>query len=273
MTIDYVYSIGSCEAMASTTITVNESPTATLPTIGPFCEGEDPVTITATVSPAGGTGVWIGATEQTETSAVFTPGAVGSGSLMFTYTFNGCEVKEEAIIQIVAKPEATLLPIQALTAGGEDVELIAEVSPNGGGGAWLNALELSETSASFTPIVEGVFTIKYVYDFGGCQSDTVSIQIEVVEPKEVLIPNGLSPNNDGKNDQWEISGLSQFDDLAITIFNRWGDVVYSQYGKYNDDWGGQSNNGKDLPVGAYFYIIKSGSDASVNYSGNVSILK
>ena len=64
-----------------------------------------------------------------------------------------------------------------------------------------------------------------------------------------LIPEGISPNNDGYNDRFELRG---YDVKSLKIYNRYGKLVFSQ-SNYADDWEGQSNDGKKLPVGTYFY--------------------
>lgn len=68
------------------------------------------------------------------------------------------------------------------------------------------------------------------------------------------IPNGISPNGDGFNDAFDLSkhGVS-----SIKIFNRNGSEVYTFNGLYTNQWMGQSNNGKLLPSGTYYYVIQS----------------
>ena len=41
---------------------------------------------------------------------------------------------------------------------------------------------------------------------------------------------------------------------SLKVFNRLGTLVYSKK-NYLNEWRGQSNNGKLLPVGTYFYVI------------------
>lgn len=78
---------------------------------------------------------------------------------------------------------------------------------------------------------------------------------------KIFIPEGFSPNGDGKNDLFVIpqGGLTPLD---LEIFNRWGNVVYKST-NYINDWNGRSNKGlyigQDLPVGTYYYIV--------NYNG------
>ena len=64
-----------------------------------------------------------------------------------------------------------------------------------------------------------------------------------------LIPEGISPNNDGYNDRFELKG---YDVKSLKIYNRYGKLVFSTT-NYNDSWEGESNEGNKLPVGTYFY--------------------
>ena len=66
------------------------------------------------------------------------------------------------------------------------------------------------------------------------------------------IPKGISPNGDGKNDSFDLSGLQV---RKISIFNRYGTVVYDQ-SNYTNQWHGQSNKGDELPDGTYFYSFE-----------------
>jgi gliding motility-associated-like protein len=63
------------------------------------------------------------------------------------------------------------------------------------------------------------------------------------------IPEGISPNGDGYNDTFILNGYNV---NTLYIYNRYGKVVYNT-NNYNNDWAGQSNEGKKLPVGTYFY--------------------
>ncbi|HEX8549702.1 MAG TPA: gliding motility-associated C-terminal domain-containing protein, partial [Cytophagaceae bacterium] len=72
-------------------------------------------------------------------------------------------------------------------------------------------------------------------------------------PKEGLsldmIPNAISPNNDGKNDVWDIDNIEKYDN-EVTIFNQWDNKVYYKRGYTNDF------SGENLPDGQYYYLIK-----------------
>jgi gliding motility-associated-like protein len=70
----------------------------------------------------------------------------------------------------------------------------------------------------------------------------------------------VSPNDDGINDTFTIEGIEAFNN-ELTIFNRWGSVVY-KIDNYKNDWDGVANvkhviqRHKKVPVGTYYYILK-----------------
>lgn len=73
----------------------------------------------------------------------------------------------------------------------------------------------------------------------------------------VNIPNTITPNDDGINDLWRIAGISDFPQCQVTVYTRWGQVVYKDIG-YAQPWDG-TNRGKRLPTAAYYYVIELNS--------------
>ena len=93
---------------------------------------------------------------------------------------------------------------------------------------------------------------------------------------QVQVPNTFTPNGDGVNDTWKIKSIEAFKNNSIEIFNRTGQVVYSNI-SYSNSWNGTSTDGRDLPAGTYFYVIKL-NDARLTtgentLSGNVTIVR
>jgi gliding motility-associated-like protein len=87
------------------------------------------------------------------------------------------------------------------------------------------------------------------------------IPSEVV-PSDVSIPTGFSPNNDGANDTWTISGLENYPNATINVFNRWGQLLF-EGGPSNPTWNG-SYLGELLPTADYYYIIDLGEGSKYN---------
>ena len=108
-------------------------------------------------------------------------------------------------------------------------------------------------------------------DFMGYATITLTIQddgspvlynsaviVLIVEPK-FEFSQAISPNGDGINDFLTITGIDRFPDNTLTIFNRWGDIVYLKkgYDNLNNVWEGRTETTGDfVPEGTYFYILE-----------------
>lgn len=95
-------------------------------------------------------------------------------------------------------------------------------------------------------------------DFCGDYCDTVHVTIKI-NTTELIFPEFISPNKDGANDTWVITGLENYPDHEVIIMNRWGDVLYTAK-PYGNDWSGQSNTGLvmingSVTDGTYFFVF------------------
>ncbi|KAF2336918.1 PKD domain-containing protein [Flavobacterium daemonense] len=87
-----------------------------------------------------------------------------------------------------------------------------------------------------------------------------------VKPSCLKIWNEFSPNDDGQNDTFYIDCITQYPNNELSIFNRWGNIVYFKKG-YDNTWDGkEKGSAKTLPEGTYFYILDLG-DGSEKTSG------
>lgn len=76
-----------------------------------------------------------------------------------------------------------------------------------------------------------------------------------MEQNDCKIAQGLSPNQDGLNDNFDLSCLADRTGIAnLEIFNRNGLLVYEK-ANYRDEFVGQTSSGDDLVTGTYFYVI------------------
>ncbi len=130
-----------------------------------------------------------------------------------------------------------------------------------------------DLSCSFCPDPEATPSITTVYSVeistvDGC-ADTLQVEIRVDE--EVIVPDVISPNDDGMNDNWIIPHIENFPFNRLTIVNRWGDVVFSA-NPYTNNWGG-TLNGKPLPQGTYYYLLETDVNINNPKKGTITILK
>jgi gliding motility-associated-like protein len=105
-----------------------------------------------------------------------------------------------------------------------------------------------QSSLTLPVLTSGLYEIQVTNNLTGCTS---TAEQEVIELESCVIPQGISPNGDGRNDTFD---LSSYDVDKLEIFNRNGTLVYSKR-NYTNEWFGQSNDGDELPVGVYFYTM------------------
>jgi len=114
-----------------------------------------------------------------------------------------------------------------------------------------------------------------VEDLDNCVDiDTLKITVdERLTDETPFIPSGISPNGDNVNDYWYIRWLYRYPDNEVTILNRWGDVMYKT-SNYQNDWYG-TYNGKQLPDGTYFYILRifENGEETQTYNGPITIIE
>ncbi len=94
---------------------------------------------------------------------------------------------------------------------------------------------------------------------GGCGRAFVRVRV-LCDGLKVF--NGFSPNGDGQNDVFFIEGLNFFPNTSVTVYDRWGNSVYTSK-DYKNDWNGTFKGGI-VPDGTYFYLIRTENGDSFN---------
>ena len=132
-------------------------------------------------------------------------------------------------------------------------------------------------STFFTPTYNATYTVVGI-DSNNCEGThqvTITLDTCFSEPFTINIPNVFTPNNDGNNDGFYISGTS-FIMNSITIFNRWGEVVFKT--NFSNAWDGRLSSGQLAPDGTYYYFIDinaydNGIFTQKIYKGNLSLFR
>ncbi|MEM1119908.1 MAG: gliding motility-associated C-terminal domain-containing protein, partial [Bacteroidota bacterium] len=150
------------------------------------------------------------------------------------------------------------------------------------------------SAATLTPLAEGVYefstparyfgTQQFQYEVCNmscsnlCSVATVRVVVKPGEDVDTTntIPNAITPNGDGMNDMLQVDELIfdafGFPQSEMVIFNRWGDIVF-RASPYNNDWQGQGNDGRDLPEGTYYYVLRLDISEGEVMKGDVTILR
>lgn len=110
----------------------------------------------------------------------------------------------------------------------------------------------SSDESPFTTYASGgtYSVVQTVYNNHGCV-DTTLKTVLVRDNLIAFVPSAFSPNGDGSNDLFNVSGLG-FAKVTCTIFNRWGEKIFE-----SDNFTGWNGMYKDelVPSGIYVYMI------------------
>jgi gliding motility-associated-like protein len=116
----------------------------------------------------------------------------------------------------------------------------------------------------------GTFVVMLVaLNAGGC-SDTAYQTVVVNDFYTIYIPNSFTPNGDGINDYFSISGFG-IKTFSINVFNRQGAIVYTSKNS-NFVWDGKDTNGSLLMEGNYVYQIEVKDVLNKSHTINGSLL-
>jgi gliding motility-associated-like protein len=124
---------------------------------------------------------------------------------------------------------------------------------------------VNDPATRVTGLANGINILRWTTSNGVCIQTSDTMQIEV---RTLIIPTGYSPNGDGTNDNFVIEGLSEYSNVKLEVFNRWGNQVYIS-GDYKNDWNGVGMGGEILPDDIYYFVMKL-EDGTV-FTGYVSL--
>lgn len=107
-----------------------------------------------------------------------------------------------------------------------------------------------------TPLSDIIYKV-VATDSAGCKTDGF-VKITIIDPTDIYVPTGFTPNSDGKNDM-----LKPFYPLTtqlkeFSIYNRWGEKVYSTSNR-GEGWNGKIN-GKEQQTSLYVWIFNATDD-------------
>ena len=109
-------------------------------------------------------------------------------------------------------------------------------------------------------------------DSHGCIS-TASVKIDLIYP-QMFVPDAFTPNGDGLNDVFRMGSTGYYKLVEMSVFNRWGNMVYHATGSENKGWDG-TYNGAPQDIGVYnYFLIASRPDGTLeSYKGTVTLIR
>jgi gliding motility-associated-like protein len=128
----------------------------------------------------------------------------------------------------------------------------------------------SSHAATFEVKQPGTYWVRaYVAEYDVYSSDTIVITQgdENFCNPPLTIPNVITPNGDGANDNFVIQNAESYN-ITLQIYNRWGRMIYENTNYQNDF------SCKTCAAGVYYYVIKAKSKRNgreKEYKGSLMI--
>ncbi|NMC37082.1 MAG: gliding motility-associated C-terminal domain-containing protein [Bacteroidales bacterium] len=196
------------------------------------------------------------------------PIATPQSSMVYTVTLTdnwGCQNSDWLNVEVRDIPSSYAGPDQVLDYSFEST-LEANPLKQHESGEWavlygsgdFNEKNNHSTLVTNLSINSNIFT--WSVRNGPCPVSTDTVEIIV---KELLIPSLITPNMDGKNDFFILKGIQSMGKTSLTVFNRWGVIIYSNE-EYSNEWDGVDMDGNPLPADTYYYILKPERNNAIN---------
>ncbi|MDX1406913.1 MAG: gliding motility-associated C-terminal domain-containing protein, partial [Saprospiraceae bacterium] len=243
-----------------------------------YCLG-DPVALAAG-QPALGEGQWsaldagIVFADPSDPQTSITGLQEGVNKLIWSLDFASCIGYSSDTVEILVEPSPLLGADSVFTEFGMtiDIEVLANDLLPGGIMSGIielpahgNALMNSSGIVIYTPNLGyvGSDILRYEVCSAQCpaQCDETVVVIQVGDENDCFVPTIFTPNQDGVNDLLTIPCLEtdRFPGNRVAVYNVWGDAVF-EAAPYENDWDG-TRDGKELPVGTYYYIVDFGDNS------------
>ena len=218
----------------------------------------------------------LGKTVKPDSSGMFDSLTAGTYNIIITDSRN-CTIDTSVTI---GQPDS--LSIQNMVTPNECSGLenkgAAQVLVKGGTVpfTYLWSTDPAQTTTSISGLANGAYTA-WVTDAGNCR-DSTTLHITYDDCCTPFIPNAFTPNNDGKDDIFRIRFKGDMTIVIFSVYNRFGQLVYSISNTSNADlgWDGRLN-GAAAEMGTYYYYAKiicgNKGDHTVELKGDVTLIR
>ena len=208
---------------------------------------------------------------------------VGIDTIVYFVCDNNGACDTTAILVFVgptANPDHATTPMNAsvnislLTNDITSINTVANLCSNASNGS----VTIVNGIATYTPNNGYIGNDEFCYVIcdtitGLCDTSMAHI---VVQNNLLFIPQGFSPNGDGINDFFNITGIENYPNAEVTIYNRWGDEVWANgvsgyKNNMSDGFIGKNKQDGILPDGTYYYVVKFNVEKLNNQAGYIQI--
>jgi gliding motility-associated-like protein len=182
-----------------------------------------------------------------------------------------CGQRDSLFLSILPRPELSLLPLEPFLCQDSSLTLRLEGEwPVGTQFTWSGG----QSGTSLQIDAPGLYAVQA--DADGCVAEAEALVQEGPCGCRIQMPNAFTPNGDGLNDRFRPVLACALEDYRFSVFNRWGQVVFSS----TDPAGGWDGTlaGKAQEKGAYLWTLEAivldrGRSGVQSLSGSVTLLR
>ena len=252
------------------TVVLSEPETAVSATasgINNKCNGDNSGKVIAVAE--GGTGPYEFSWNTSPVQLNDTASSLAAGTYTVTVTdANGCSANADGTI---SAPPALALSVSTTEADCPDTnDGSVTLTISGGTAPYAPLWQDGNTSQNRTEMLPGTYAVT-VTDANGCATMKIAEVGFIGTFGCVEIPQIITPNNDGFNDEWRIRNIDLYPEAEVLVYTRWGKLVYKSRNISADPWDGRFN-GRLMPTDSYHYILYL-NDGSKPRSGVISIIR
>jgi large repetitive protein len=222
------------------------------------CFGDDDGSIALTVE--GGIGPYAYDWSNDSTTASIS-GLVTGQYAVTVSDLSNCAQPFTASYEVTAPAELVVTTLLDFDACIDETANISS-SATGGTAPYVFTWEGTVNGSDLINAAPGATYELTVGDANGCVV-TTEVEVNAIDAECFFVPDGFSPDGNGRNDVFVIRGLNKYPGNTVTIFNRWGNKVFEAT-DYQNDWNGTANTGgvvgEKVQPGTYFYVIDLNND-------------
>jgi gliding motility-associated-like protein len=191
------------------------------------------------------------------------------GQYKVTYTVGECVATGTSVVSFHEYPVTQMTRLVKFCKESDE-----KITLDAGPGARYLWLESGKTGRKEEVYAPGTYHVRVYNEFNCYTLD--SVVVEDVCPPRLFVPSAFKPNGDGEDEKFEVFG-AYFKDFEMTIFNRWGEIIFYTRDRY-ESWDG-TYRGEPMPIGVYAWTIsyraefKDFDEGLQRMKGSVTVLR
>jgi len=240
--------------------------------VTPLCDGETEQlsasasdTVTWKWTPA------LGLSSDVAPNPVASPSKTTEYKVLITNKY-GCQDSAYLTIFVNQTPVADAGPDRKINSG-DSIVLNGSVSGTSVNFSWSPASFIDEIHSK-TPTVYPPEDAEYTLTVNsevGCGSSSSTAIVKVY--KDVYIPSGFTPNNDGKNDLFRVTAADNYKRFKLAVYNRWGQEIFETT-DINKGWDGKFKDAQlASDVYVYYLEIITASNKKITKKGTITLIR